>query len=44
LTSALVGSEDREQWRALANMATIKYWNILEQLSDWRLVKKGSNP
>jgi hypothetical protein len=21
---------------------SIKYWEILEQLSDWRLLKKGS--
>jgi hypothetical protein len=27
-----------------ANMGTTKCWEILELLSDWRLLKEGSGP
>jgi hypothetical protein len=41
--------QDRDQWRALLNTGmnlscSIKYWEILEQLSDWWLLKKDSAP
>jgi hypothetical protein len=30
-------AKDREQWRALANTGSIKYWEILEWLSSMEL-------
>jgi hypothetical protein len=41
--------QDRGQWIALVNMVmkysgTIKCWEIVEKLSDWWLLKKGSAP
>jgi hypothetical protein len=37
---------DRDQWRALGNepSGSIKCWEILEQLQNWRLLQKGSAP
>jgi hypothetical protein len=40
-------AQDRDQWRALVNTITklegsIKCWEVLEQLHNWRLLKKGS--
>jgi hypothetical protein len=40
-------AEDRDQWRALVNTrnelsGSIKCWNILEYLSAWQLLKRGS--
>jgi hypothetical protein len=41
-------AQDRDQWRALVNTVIhsnyLKCWEILEQLHNWRLVKKGSAP
>jgi hypothetical protein len=42
-------AQDRDQWRYLVNMVRIfgvqkKVGEILEKLSDWRLLKKGSSP
>jgi hypothetical protein len=38
----------RDQWRAFVNttesLGSVKYWEVLEQLHNWRLVKKGSAP
>jgi hypothetical protein len=41
--------QDRDQWRALVNMAnelagSIKCWEVLELLHNWQLVNKGSAP
>jgi hypothetical protein len=43
-------AQDREEWRAVVNtvmniwVLCIRFWNILEQLSNWRLLKKDSLP
>jgi hypothetical protein len=41
-------AEDRDRWRALVNTAessgSIKCWEVLECLHNWRLFKKGSAP
>jgi hypothetical protein len=42
-------STDRVQYKALVNtimnvMGYIKCWEVLEQLHNWRLLKKGSAP
>jgi hypothetical protein len=37
-------AQNTDKWSALANTATIKCWEILEQLSDWGLLKKDSYP
>jgi hypothetical protein len=42
-------AQDRDQWRDLVNMVmepscSIKCWEFLEQLHNWRLLKKGSAP
>jgi hypothetical protein len=34
-------AQNMDQWRALVN---IKYWEVLEWLHNWRLLKKGSAP
>jgi hypothetical protein len=40
--------QDRDHWRALANgtepPGSIKYWEVLEWLHNWRLPRKGSAP
>jgi hypothetical protein len=36
-------AQDRNKWRDFLNTA-IKYWEILEKLSDWGLPKKDSVP
>jgi hypothetical protein len=40
--------QDSDQWRALVKTVmepsgSIKFWEIFEWLSDWRLLKKGSS-
>jgi hypothetical protein len=42
-------AQDRDQWRALGNTVmklrgSIKCWEIIEGLHNWRLFKKGSAP
>jgi hypothetical protein len=42
-------AQDRDQWRALVNTViepsgSIKAWEVLEWLHNWRLLKKGSAP
>jgi hypothetical protein len=42
-------AQDRNQWRDVVNTAmnlrgSIKCWEILEWLRNWRLVKKDSAP
>jgi hypothetical protein len=42
-------AEDRDRWRALVNTVmdfsdSIKWWKILEWLSNYWLFKKGSAP
>jgi hypothetical protein len=41
-------AQDWDKWKAFVNtvmkLGSIKYWEILEQLQTWRLVKKGSTP
>jgi hypothetical protein len=42
-------AQDRYQWRALVNTVlnlrgSIKYWEVLQGLHNWRLLKKGSAP
>jgi hypothetical protein len=39
-------AEDRDQWKALVNepSGSIKCWEVLEWLHNWRLVKEGSAP
>jgi hypothetical protein len=40
-------AQDRDQWRALVNTVlchSIKCWEVLEGLHNWRLLKKGSAP
>jgi hypothetical protein len=34
----------RDQWRALVNtvLSSIKCWEVIEGLHNWRLLKKGS--
>jgi hypothetical protein len=39
-------AQDMDQWRAHVNMLlnlrfSIKWWEILEQLNNWQLLKKG---
>jgi hypothetical protein len=38
--------QDRDQWRAVVNMVSgsTKYWEMLEWLHNWWLLKKGSAP
>jgi hypothetical protein len=41
--------QDRDQWRTLVNTVfepsgSIKCWEVLEWLLNWRLLKKGSAP
>jgi hypothetical protein len=41
-------AQDKERWRTLVNTvmnidwASIKSWEVVEQLHNWRLIKKGS--
>jgi hypothetical protein len=35
-------AQDRDQWMALVN--TVKCWEVLQWLHNWRLLKKGSAP
>jgi hypothetical protein len=41
-------AQDRDQWRARENgnepSGSIKYWEVLEWLHNWRLLNKGSAP
>jgi hypothetical protein len=37
-------AQDRDQWRALELSGSIKCWEVLEWLHNWRLLKKGSAP
>jgi hypothetical protein len=39
-------AQDRDHWRALVNtvMNSIKCWEVLEWLHNWRLLKMGSAP
>jgi hypothetical protein len=37
-------SQDRKQWSALVNIGSIKCWQVLEQLHNQWLLKKGSAP
>jgi hypothetical protein len=42
-------AQDKDRWRALVNTVmklrgSVKCWEILEQLRNWRLLKKGSAP
>jgi hypothetical protein len=37
-------AKDRDEWRALVNTVMNLYWKILEQLGDWRFLKKDSAP
>jgi hypothetical protein len=42
-------AQDRDQWRALGEhgiepSGSIKCWEVLEGLHNWRLLKKGSAP
>jgi hypothetical protein len=42
-------AQDKDQWRALVNTvmklpSSIKCSEVLEQLSDWRLLEKDSTP
>jgi hypothetical protein len=42
-------NQDRDQLEGSCehgneSSCSIKYWEILEYLSDWRLLKKGSTP
>jgi hypothetical protein len=39
-------AQDRDKWRAIEHInepsGSIKCWKIIEQLYNWRLVKKGA--
>jgi hypothetical protein len=40
-------AQNRDQWRALMNTVmkpsgSTKYWEVLEWLHNWQLLKKGS--
>jgi hypothetical protein len=35
-------AQDRDQWRALVNTDSMKCWEVIEQLHNWRLLKKVS--
>jgi hypothetical protein len=41
-------AQERDQWRALVNTVhgsgSMKCWEVLEELHNWRLLKKGSAP
>jgi hypothetical protein len=37
-------AQDRDQWRALVNMGSIKCWELLEWLHNWQLLKKSPAP
>jgi hypothetical protein len=41
-------AQDRDQWRALVNTDetsdSVKFWEVLEELHDWPLLKKDSAP
>jgi hypothetical protein len=37
-------AQDRNQWRALVNTISIKFWEVLEWLHSGQLLKKGSAP